>query len=1431
MSDRALRMKRLRELRDLKASGKTRLGSYQVDDDEAIYDEVDDDMYKTSVRKRLLEDDFVVDDNGLGYAENGRYEWEPTEQASDSGDEVEDRRRKKKTKQDRETERKQAKTLDKFLSKNAPARGPSTVNTTREEDRDFLDNIFEELETTAAVQAKAPKPTKAKGLFADVGLAPKNTNVAAARRAPPPVANMPSSPSKYQENEYYAFKPAVKTEPAEVQLPSSPTLAAKRVRVPTLNPSDFEDDDDDLEMEIVGAASGVLAEPAVNMSAARPEIKREPSAQLKSDPGYSSLDEARPRIVPPVLMSSPSASMSLRKISGAEVAGPDGSIRMFWTDFCEVNGNIVLFGKAKLRGTSNYVSCMVQVQGVCRKLFFLPRKTRVRNGNDTGETVSTADVAREVSALFREHKVNWKSKTVERRYAFELPDVPATSEYLMVLYPYRDRQLPQNTTGETFSRVFGTDTPLFEQLVLLRRIMGPCWLDIKNANLTSAANSSWCKVELSVASPDCITPVSDGEAVPPMTVMSIALRTMMNTQRNQQEIVAISARVFHNVAHDTTDPPESLPHEMFTIVRPIGKIFPVAFETEARATGSISVEQTEDALLNNFVSKVHKYDPDVYVGHQLETIDMSIILHRLKDRNTQNWHRIGRLRRSEWPRNFGRSAGNFFSERYLLAGRLLCDLANDLGKSVMPKCQSWTLTEMCQLVIERRRLEPENINPSSSSESRPDRNARDFLEFLQHTELDTFFIMTLMLKTQLLPLSKQLTNLAGNSWARTLSGTRAERNEFILLHEFTKNKYIVPDKYQTAKHTHKFAEDDDDEAAEAGAGKKRDKYRGGLVFEPEKGLYDKYILVMDFNSLYPSIIQEYNICFTTVDRTACTEIDDAVPDPPGSEQAQGILPRLLATLVNRRREVKKMMKDSSATSLQRAQWDIKQQALKLTANSMYGCLGFSMSRFYARPLAMLITFKGREILTNTKELAESMQLKVVYGDTDSVMINTNVEVYADAVAIGNEFKQAVNDRYRLLEIDIDNVFQRLLMHAKKKYAALNVVAEHDGKVVTQTEVKGLDMRRREYCQLSKEASTYVLDQILSGESQTETVIERIHEYLRELAAQVRANEVPVRKFVVYNKLGKAPEQYQGGKTMPQVQVALKRKERGEKIAVNDVIAYVIAAGDGANVAERACTPQEMAANPEMHPDHEWYLVKQILPPIERLCGPIDGTDVMHLAECLGLDTRKYQLAGAAPGGPQYDDAGLSTLDSTVPDSERFRDSRRLWLACAACAARFPFEGLALSTAAVTAAGFACTACQRPIPAFGVVCAVERQLRDEIARYYQAWLRCDDNSCGVRTRQMSMYGKRCLGKDGLARSCRGVMAYEYSDKQIYNQLLYFDSLFDSDKAKTAARGNLQAVALAEHNRHLFETVRGVIGKYLGECGRRYVDFSTIFDFMQ
>ena len=186
-----------------------------------------------------------------------------------------------------------------------------------------------------------------------------------------------------------------------------------------------------------------------------------------------------------------------------------------------------------------------------------------------------------------------------------------------------------------------------------------------------------------------------------------------------------------------------------------------------------------------------------------------------------------------------------------------------------------------------------------------------------------------------------------------------------------------------------------------------------------------------------------------------------------------------------------------------------------------------------------------------------MQLDVIYGDTDSVMINTNSTDYKAVMELGTKVKNEVNKMYRALELDIDGVFKSMLLLKKKKYAALVIKGENkDGTLVTEKEMKGLDLVRRDWCPLSKDTGKYVVDQILSGKPREEIVL-AIHEYLSDLSARIRGNEVELKEFVVTKGLNKNPKDYPDCKGQAHLQVALQMLKNNKPVNIGDHIPYVI----------------------------------------------------------------------------------------------------------------------------------------------------------------------------------------------------------------------------------------------------------------------------------
>ncbi|KAG8907664.1 DNA-directed DNA polymerase alpha catalytic subunit pol1 [Tulasnella sp. 403] len=1317
-------------------AGEKRTTQYQREvagRDDRIYDEVDEGAYQKIVRSRLLMDDFVEDDNNMGYADNGEEDWGDNHSTDElvEGKELEEpspsrlaqgSRGKAKGKSKRQTTVPSAQKTTSAEAYRKPI--------AQEYESDFMASILNALDNSSLPAPKSTKPVNDRKRKSSPQGLPEQHQGRLTRQAiehrfqddPIPSSDMPDG-----------FDHSLKTtKKLKVEHDSSSDFESAPDDGETSNPYDtmLDDDFEDVhftKLSVEGGGDLVLGE-ATSTIAKQRDIQDEDGQRNRVSTNSGEPDTKA------LLTDSPSwlKVLDAQVVESADfdTLGPlggvvpststqpvtvlqgDGSLRFFWMDYLEFEGKIYLTGKVLDQGTHvsagkpprpSWVSCCVIVGGLQRNLFVKPRRLKLdTDDEETDVAPEENDIYSDFDQLRRKCKIKtWMGKFVRRKYVLDDVDREDDREqkYLKVVYGYDEPQIPLDAQSPAIEKVYGTNTSAFELFVMKRKIMGPCWLDISQPVISTKgvrvpvnplivpltqSQVSWCRVEVEVNNPKHVRPFPESDAtaprdMPPLTVMSLSLRTIINHATSQREVVCASARFWVDINPDDPTPPEELPQYVHTVVRCLDK-FPGKFEEKARGERSIvHTMKNERALLSSLLTVMKKRDPDVIVGHEFLGVSLDILLHRLKQLKVEPWSSIGRFRRTKWP-TIGKQGTNI----KFVQGRLLCDLASDAAKSMITST-TWSLTEMCasQLNFNRQEIDPEDTATYfDSTVGSPER----LLSFVRHCEMDSYLQMALCAKIQMLPLTKQLTCLAGNSWNKTLNGGRAERNEYILLHEFHRLKFICPDKVWGKKAAMAAikaeAEDVEQPAGGTAQRSKRDKYKGGLVFEPKRGLWDRYILVMDFNSLYPSIIQEYNIDFTTVSKAEIFENgEEKIPEVPTPETPPGVLPRLIATLVNRRKQVKALMKDPKASAAKLMQWDIKQKALKLTANSMYGCLGFEHSRFYARPLAALTTFKGREILTHTRELAESLQLdtetnarsiKVVYGDTDSVFINSNADSFPEALKMASMLKKHVNDRYKLLEIDLDAVFQRLLLLQKKKYAAIKM----EGPDTTSIEIKGLDMKRREFCALSKTVSKRVLDCILSGKP-TESVVEEIHDYLRDVASRVRAGQVSLEEVTIYKRLGKNPEEYDA-KGQPHVQVALRMKARGGSAKAGDVIPYVFCLGPDSQSsrgaqADRARHPDEVRrGGDDVLVDYEFYICHQVLPPIERLCDPIEGTDRSRIAECLGLDPTKYlNTAISAPTERDF-----ATLGSLIPDKERFREVDPFVVQCQHCTGSFEIISIA-----------------------------------------------------------------------------------------------------------------------------------------------------------
>ena len=355
-------------------------------------------------------------------------------------------------------------------------------------------------------------------------------------------------------------------------------------------------------------------------------------------------------------------------------------------------------------------------------------------------------------------------------------------------------------------------------------------------------------------------------------------------------------------------------------------------------------------------------------------------------------------------------------------------------------------------------------------------------------------------------------------------------------------------------------------------------YRGAIVLEPKTGLHED-VVVLDFASMYPTLMEKYNLSPDALVKPGEHPSEDSVfviPDVQHKfrKKPDGFYRTVLSQLIHERSDIKAELKETGSASTRSKVLKERERALKVITNACYGYAGWAGARWYAREVAESATALGRETITKTIAKAESLRLTIIYGDTDSLFVKnerSKIEQLLDWVHKDLD-----------LEIRVEREYRRILFtEAMKRYAGLLT----DGSL----DIVGLEVVRGDWSEIARQVQEEVLEKILQDQSPEKAV-----EAVRAIIRKLENGEVPIAELTIRKTLTKPIEKY--AVRVPHVEVARKLLKEGWTLTVGDKVAYVIVKGSG-KLFQKA-KPYNQVKQEEV--DKEYYLENQIKPAAMRI---------------------------------------------------------------------------------------------------------------------------------------------------------------------------------------------------------------------------------------
>jgi DNA polymerase I len=319
-----------------------------------------------------------------------------------------------------------------------------------------------------------------------------------------------------------------------------------------------------------------------------------------------------------------------------------------------------------------------------------------------------------------------------------------------------------------------------------------------------------------------------------------------------------------------------------------------------------------------------------------------------------------------------------------------------------------------------------------------------------------------------------------------------------------------------------------------------DQIEGGYVHTMAPGLYH-WVCVLDFKSMYPSLIISKNICFTTLSK------DGEIESPAGvrfisKERKEGILPGILSALMKERDDIKKRIKAASTDS-ERHYLDGLQNAVKVLMNSFYGVFASSFYRFTDKQIGSSITAFARATVKGIISELEGEGVQVIYSDTDSVFIRSPHNDYEET----KKFGEAMAKRYSAdgRQLEFEKIMEPLFSHGKKK--------RYVGKVVWPKEellIRGYEVRRSDSFELQSRLLTELFEKIL--DEKNDEAVALVRKTVQD-AITGRANIADL----VISRTCREFDMYESPNRMVNVQAAKKMMAKGYEFIPGMKVSWIV----------------------------------------------------------------------------------------------------------------------------------------------------------------------------------------------------------------------------------------------------------------------------------